>query len=33
MKQNFETVTIKTHGPMLYDFTDKAAKFLRAAKI
>src|SRR6202012_5778259 len=33
MKQHFETITIKTHGPMLYDFTDQAAKFVRGAKI
>lgn len=33
MKQHFETVTIRTHGPMLYDFTDQAAKFVRASQI
>ncbi|MGA9794729.1 MAG: secondary thiamine-phosphate synthase enzyme YjbQ [Rhizomicrobium sp.] len=33
MKQHFETVTIETHGPMLYDFTDRAAKFVRASKV
>lgn len=33
MKQQFETITIKTRGPMLYDFTDQAVKFVRAAKI
>jgi secondary thiamine-phosphate synthase enzyme len=33
MSQHFETVAIKTHGPMLYDFTDQAAKFVDASKI
>jgi secondary thiamine-phosphate synthase enzyme len=33
MRQHFETATIKTHGPMLYDFTDQAAKVVDASKI
>ena len=33
MKQRFHTLTLKTHGPGLYDFTDAVAKFVRGAGI
>lgn len=33
MRQHFDTIAVKTRGPMLYDFTDQAAKFVAASKI
>ena len=33
MKQAFHTVTVKTDGPGLYEFTDALESFLRDAKI
>lgn len=33
MKQDFKTVTIKTRGTMLYDFTDQAVKFVASARV
>jgi secondary thiamine-phosphate synthase enzyme len=33
MKQQFETITIQTHGARLYAFTDKVARFVAAARI
>jgi secondary thiamine-phosphate synthase enzyme len=33
MKQRFETVTLETQGAMLYDFTDRAATFVRHCEI
>ena len=33
MKQEFHTVTVKTRGPGLYEFTAALEDFLRAAKI
>ncbi len=32
MKQAFQTVQISTHGPGLYEFTEKAAQFLSGEK-
>jgi secondary thiamine-phosphate synthase enzyme len=33
MKQAFQTVAVKTHGPGLYEFTDAVAKFAHDQKI
>lgn len=33
MKQAFHTIRISTHGPGLYEVTDKVADFIRAEKI
>jgi len=33
MKQSFQTVTVPTKGPGLYEFTDDAAAFVRGEKI
>lgn len=33
MKQAFHTIRVSTHGPGLYDFTEKVVEFVRAEKI
>lgn len=33
MKQAFETVRVSTHGPGLYEFTDRATDFVQREKI
>lgn len=33
MKQAFHIIAVKTHGPGLYEFTDRAADFLQSEKI
>ena len=33
MKQAFHTVTVPTHGPGLYEFTDAVQKFVRGAGV
>jgi secondary thiamine-phosphate synthase enzyme len=33
MKQAFHTITVPTHGPGLYEFSDQAAEFVAGAKI
>lgn len=33
MKQAFHTIRVSTHGPGLYEVTDKLAEFVRAEKI
>ena len=33
MKQAFHTIRVSTHGPGLYEFTEKVAAFIRAEKI
>ena len=33
MKQAFHTIRVSTHGPGLYEFTDKVVEFARTEKI
>jgi secondary thiamine-phosphate synthase enzyme len=33
MRQAFHTIRVSTHGPGLYDFTEKVAEFARSEKI